>query len=366
MSATRSGVGANVDARAGERVSVSLKLGSPRSGINRTGQKILEVRWGPRWNLDKNLLGFFGAMYAKRMRRVFRRCYPSIVAPPANGLVPSYWAAALIVGMAMHPGITLAQTQEPSSSSSQAGVTGATPSGEELVKLKQNPVSGLRQVAFQAEVSPDLPETGRTAGAYSLQVVWPFSLNDDWKVISYSILPVLQLPAPSGQSTTVGLGNSVINLFVSPKKAGAIVWGAGPVILLPTRSDPSLGSDQVSLGPSVVIYYAKDAWGAGVVLQNAWSLGGSGINEFNEFAAQYFLNYTLPKNWFLYSNATITADWNLPADNRWIVPLGGGLGRIFNIGKRPVSVSVQAFANVVTPRDGPKWSTIFQFALLFP
>jgi hypothetical protein len=276
-------------------------------------------------------------------------------------------AAAIFLGISLHPGIALAQADKPAPDSSPGETEPAqAPSSEDLVKLKQNPVSGLRQVGLQADVAPDLPDSGQTAGAYSLQVVWPFSLNEDWKLITYSILPVLQLPQPSGQSTTVGLGNSAINLFVSPKNPSGIIWGAGPVILVPTRTDPALGTDRVSLGPSVVIYYAKDAWGAGVVLQNAWSLGGTGADRFNQFGAQYFLNYNLPKDWFLYSNATITADWTAPTDNRWLVPLGGGAGRIFNIGKQPVSLSLQAFANVVTPHGGPKWSTMLQFSFLFP
>lgn len=147
--------------------------------------------------------------------------------------------AALGLYGSLNPGDAMAQAQEPVSVPSAGEVAAAQPpSGEELIKLKQNPVSGLRQVGLQADVSPDLPDSGRTAGAYSLQVVWPFSLNEDWKLITYSILPVLQLPQPSGQSTTVGLVDSAINLFVSPKKPSGIVWGAGPVILVPTRTDP--------------------------------------------------------------------------------------------------------------------------------
>jgi Putative MetA-pathway of phenol degradation len=278
----------------------------------------------------------------------------------------NHWVDVL-VGMAIVPVAAAAQTQESSSSPSTPEVEASQkPSLDELVKLKQNPVSGLRQVVFQAGVSPDLPGSGKTAGAYSLQAVWPYSLSENWKVISYSILPVLQFPGPPGQSTNVGLGDTLINLFVSPKKPGSIVWGAGPAILLPTRTDPALGSNRVGLGPSAVVYYAKDAWGAGIVLQNVWSLGGTDGNNVNEFGAQYFLNYNLPNGWYLYSNATITANWNASTDDRWTVPLGGGIGRIFNIGKQPVNVSLQAFSNVVTPRDGPKWTTIFQFAFLFP
>lgn len=101
------------------------------------------------------------------------------------------------------------------------------------------------------------------------------------------------LPGASGEDSIVGLGDTLINLYVTPTKTGAVVWGAGPAILLPTRTNPALGSNRLGLGPAMVLYYAKDPWSAGVVLQNVWSLGGgSGINEVNEFGAQY--SFSLP------------------------------------------------------------------------
>jgi hypothetical protein len=274
---------------------------------------------------------------------------------------------ALLLCAAVLPFATSAQSQEsPPTQSTPDGAANQKPSVEELAKLKQNPVSGLRQIVLQADVAPDLPGSGKTAGSYSFQAVWPFSLSENWKLISYSILPVLQLPGEPGASTTVGLGDTLISLFASPKKAGAVVWGFGPAILLPTRTDPALGSNRAGAGPSAVLYHAKDAWGVGIVVQNVWSFGGSGINKVNEFGAQYFANYNLSKGWYLYSNATITANWQVPEDDRWTVPLGGGAGRIFNIGTQPVNVSLQAFYNVVTPHDAPNWTAIFQFAFLFP
>ena len=244
--------------------------------------------------------------------------------------------------------------------------TSQTQSASDLAKLKQDPVSGLRQVIVQAQVSPDLPGSGKTAANYSVQPVWPFSLNEDWKVISYTILPVIQQPSANGEDSIVGLGDTLINLFFAPKKPGAVVWGVGPAVMLPTRTDPALGSDRLGLGPAGVVFYAKDAWSAGLVLQNVWSMGGEGINEVNTFAAQYIFNYNLPDGWFLYSNATITGNWLADSNNRWTVPVGGGFGKVFNLGKQPVSLSFQAFRNVVTPDNGPDWSGMVQFSLMFP
>lgn len=244
--------------------------------------------------------------------------------------------------------------------------TSASSSVEDLAKQKQNPVSGLRQVGLDTTLSPDVPVTGGTEGAYSLQVVWPFKLTEEWRLITYSIVPVLQLPEGDGDYT-VGLGNSLFNFFVTPSTpTGNLVWGVGPTVLLPTRTDSELGSDRLGLGPSGVLYYAKNAWGAGVVLQNVWSVGGDGRNEVNVFGAQYFLNYNLSQGWYLYSNSTITADWTADSDDRWTVPVGGGFGKVFTVGGHSMSASLQGVANVVRPDDSAEWAVNFQFSILFP
>jgi hypothetical protein len=51
---------------------------------------------------------------------------------------------------------------------------------------------------------------------------------------------------------------------------------------------------------------------------------------------------------------------------RAIVPLGGGIGKIFKIGKLPFNGSIQAYSNVVTPSNGPDWTIRAQIALLLP
>ena len=261
-----------------------------------------------------------------------------------------------------------AAAQMPASSSATVALAEEkrSPSVEELVKLKQNPVSGLKQILFEANVNPNYPDSGKTQGIYSLQAVWPFSLNEDYRLVSYTILPYIKAPGTAGDSTVKGLGDTLINLFVSPKKAGELVWGVGPTILLPTRTEPELGSNRVALGPAALIFYPQDKWSAGLVLQNGWSLGGgTGVNKVNAFGAQYLLSYNLPDGWSLYSNATITSNWTKESSERWTVPVGGGVGKLFYVGKLPISVSLQAFHNVVTPTGGPNWSANFQLAFLF-
>lgn len=272
------------------------------------------------------------------------------------------WTAGTVLATIVLGGLSSARAQQTS-----VAPEAAKPSVEELAKLKQNPVSGLRQVYLNVAVAPDVPPADRTAGAYSLQVVWPFRLPDpDYRLITYSILPVLQVPNMEGTDTTTGLGNTLLNFFVTPMSPGGLIWGVGPAVLLPTRSDSALGTNRVGLGPAAVLFHEEEKWGAGAVLQNLWSLGGSGADEVNEFSAQYIANYNFPHGWYLFSNATITADWRAERSERWTIPVAAGVGKILTIDKQSASAAAQVFYNAVRPDQAPRWILNLQFALLFP
>ena len=92
--------------------------------------------------------------------------------------------ACVMVLMVISFHIPPAEAQETSASAPETAATGQTPSVEELAKLKQNPVSGLREVILQAVVSPDMPVTRKTAGNYSIQLVWPFALGENWRLVT--------------------------------------------------------------------------------------------------------------------------------------------------------------------------------------
>ena len=63
-------------------------------------------------------------------------------------------------------------------------------------------------------------------------------------------------------------------------------------------------------------------------------------------------------------NAPATTD----ADDcpRWTVPLGGGIGKIFDLGKLPVNTQLSADYNVVKPDIGANWQIRVQAQFMFP
>ena len=61
------------------------------------------------------------------------------------------------------------------------------------------------------------------------------------------------------------------------------------------------------------------------------------------------LNYNFPHGFYLTTAPIITANWKADSDNRWVVPVGGGFGKIVKLGRLPLNLQLSAYDNVVTP-----------------
>ena len=156
-------------------------------------------------------------------------------------------------------------------------------------------------------------------------------------------------------------------LFLSPSKPGKLIWGAGPVFVLPTATNKVLGQGKLSVGPSVVALVQPGKWTIGALVNNVWSVAGpSDRRDVKQMTWQYFVNYNLKKGWYLSSAPVITANWQASSGNVWNVPVGGGVGRVFRLGFQPVNVAAQFYGNAVHPRNGSSWSMRLQIAFLFP
>jgi hypothetical protein len=70
--------------------------------------------------------------------------------------------------------------------------------------------------------------------------------------------------------------------------------------------------------------------------------------------------------WYLTSAPIITANWEADSGNRWTVPFGGGVGKIFKIGEQPINAQVTAYYNVEKPDYGADWQLRLQLQFLFP
>jgi hypothetical protein len=243
-------------------------------------------------------------------------------------------------------------------------------SAEELAKLAQNPVGNLISLPFQNNTNLNYgPEQG-TQNILNVQPVIPISVNKDWNIITRTIVPVIWMPdLGPGIDATSGIGDTVFTAFLSPANPGQWIWGAGPVAQLPTNTKAELGNGNWGLGPSLVVLHLDhgDPWVYGVLVNNIWSLtsdkrGGN----YNSGLVQPFVNYNIKGGAYLTSAPILTVDWTADSGNQWTVPLGGGVGKIFHLGKLPVNTQLSAYYNVVTLDDGADWQIRAQVQLMFP
>jgi hypothetical protein len=93
---------------------------------------------------------------------------------------------------------------------------------------------------------------------------------------------------------------------------------------------------------------------------------GGGDQSYNNGLVQPFLNYNLPGGTYLTSSPVITVDWKARGSNQWTVPIGGGIGHIFHVGKLPVNTQIGAYYNVARPDNGANWQVRAQVQLMFP
>ena len=254
-----------------------------------------------------------------------------------------------------------------------AALLAATPahaelSAEELAKLAQNPVGNLISVPFQNNTNLNVGPDKRNQNILNIQPVIPISVSDEWNIITRTIVPVISQPLP-GDDRTNGIGDTVFTAFLSPAKPGSFIWGAGPVVQLPTNSNSDLGNKNWGLGPSVVVLRLEkgNPWVYGALANNIWSLSDSGTGgSYNNGLIQPFVNYNFDGGFYITSAPIITANWKAESSQRWTVPVGGGVGKIFHLGKLPVNTSLQAYYNVVTPDNGPNWQIRAQVQFMFP
>jgi hypothetical protein len=241
----------------------------------------------------------------------------------------------------------------------------ADASTEALAKAAQNPVANMISVPFQSNTNFSVGPYSKTQEVLNIQPVIPIHLTDDWNVITRWIAPIVYQPRLSPQDgPEFGLGNIQPAFYFSPANPGSIIWGAGPILYLPTATDNTLGINKWGGGPAAVVLTSQGPWLYGVLANNVWA--GSGSQRVNQMLIQPFINYNMPGGWFLTSGPIITANWVAPQNNRWLVPLGGGFGRVFKIDKQPVNMSAQAYYDVVRPTGAPSWTLRLSVALLFP
>lgn len=236
----------------------------------------------------------------------------------------------------------------------------------ELAKKLQNPIANLISVPVQNNWDFGIGQADAMRFTANVQPVIPFTVGDDWNLITRTIMPIIhaESPVPGGSSTS-GFGDIVQSFFLSPKEpVGGWIVGGGPVFLYPSASDNTLGGQKWGAGPTAVALKQDSGWTYGMLANHLWSFAGNDSRqEVNATFIQPFFAYTTKMYTTFGVNTESTYDWE---NNRWTVPLNLTVQQLVKFGSQPVAFTVGGRYYPEKPDRGADWGLRFVVTLLFP
>lgn len=266
--------------------------------------------------------------------------------------------------VALALGLTLTSTT-PLLAQETADATAETEA--DLAKKLANPIAALISVPFQNNFEfGGGPNNDGFRYLLNFQPVVPVSLNPKWNLISRTIVPVIYQEDMIGTSSQSGLGDIVQSAFFSPKAptAGGWIWGAGPVLLLPTATDSLLGADKFGLGPTAVALKQQGGWTYGGLVNHIWSVAGNDNRRgVSTTFLQPFLSFTTKKSTTFGLNTESSYDWK---SEHWTVPINLFVAQLVKVGKTPMQFQIGGKYYAEGPIGAPDWGIRFAVTLLFP
>ena len=242
----------------------------------------------------------------------------------------------------------------------------------DLAQKSQNPIAALYSLPIQFNWNQHMgPTNDGIQAVTNIQPVLPFSINEDWNLISRTILPVIDQRslAQNGLADKSGVGDITQSLFFSPKAKteNGWIWGAGPVFLMPTGRDDLLTNDQWAAGPTAVALKQANGWTYGALANHLWSLEGSpadGREKINASFLQPFLSYTTSTYTTFGINTESSYDWQA---KEWSVPVNLTVTQLLKLGGQPLSIQLGPRYWLDSTENGADgWGFRAAITLLFP
>lgn len=244
----------------------------------------------------------------------------------------------------------------------------APPDAEALAKKLANPISDLVSVPFQFNFEQGVGPNDATRFILNIQPVMPFVLTDDLNMIVRVIMPYVGQPALfEGGAPASGLGDITNSYFFSPSKS-SLIWGVGPVFVLPTTSEPTLGSGKWSGGPTAVVLKQTGKWTIGALWNQVWSFSGDDSRaDVNQMFLQPILAYQATKTITVTLQSETVANWEAEDDDdTWTVPINFLVSKISSFGQFPASYMLGVGYFPEHPATGPSWKLRGMITLLLP
>lgn len=258
-------------------------------------------------------------------------------------------------------------TASADSNGSDPGVDDQKARAAALAKATLNPIASLISVPMQNNFDWGAgPDDDGFQYKLTVQPVIPFSINEDWNVISRTIVPYVYQDDVIGTTSQSGLADTVQSLFFSPVEPGpgGWIWGAGPVLQIPTATDDLLGEEKWGAGPTAVALKQEGHWTYGALFNHVWSFAGEDNRaDVNRTFLQPFVSYTTKTFTTFGLNTESSYDWER---EQWTVPMNMFVQQLLKVGSQPISLQLGGRYYAEGPSGAPEWGLRFQVSFLFP
>jgi hypothetical protein len=268
----------------------------------------------------------------------------------------------VLIGLLIAPSTQIA-AHELADSSEPQGVN--EEKAEVIIKKMENPIAEKVAMSVLNNLSFGVGPGEDIANQLKIKLI-NFTKHGDRWLLHRPILPIVYQPEiVPGEGSKAGLGDLSYRVYLTQKEKG-FLWGIGPAFVFPTATHSRLGTEKWSVGPTIGFAAERGKWLFGAVFINIWSVAGdSSRSSVNAFTATPFVSYRLGNGWFVESSPEILGNWKADRNNRWIVPMGAGFGKVLRVNNSPVVIRAAGFYNVERPTNAAKWEIRIGFDFVF-
>ena len=294
---------------------------------------------------------------------IIKKCVGALIAAAKCGQAAGLAACSWLIGASVFASTALAQD-----------------SLEDLARKAQDPLADITAIMTDNTIGFNQGPGDDTGYGFQLQPVKSFDTPYGFRLIPRAIIPIVGAPngsdfiflgdlggpaaaVPTNTTTTWGLSDTMVQMFVAPETDSSVKFGIGPQVSLSTHTDSKLKGPGWGAGVAAVVFGGVGNLSLGSVVGQHWGSDGN----FSTLTIQPIVLYNfeqLPGVYLGYNN-TISANWKQSGKNVWTVPLGLTVGKILAIGDgSALDLSIGGYNVIARPDGAPDWQLKFGISLL--